>query len=251
MPRPRREPSSPYARKQTSFPSRRISPRPAGISRRVSSSGTPSPRPRGYRIAQGRPDPMAVKSRCCSSFSSFGAATVRFGMQRVYVMSNTPWWVLPSSPTSPARSMHDGDRQRLDRHVVDQLVERALKEGRVDRDHRLPAFLGHSRRHDDRVLFCDAHVVDAIGKMLADLGESGALEHRRADRDDLRVFRHHRDQRLREDLRIGVPRSRTRRTATGSRAGGTSAGCLRRACTRVPCASARGGRRASRRGRSP
>ncbi len=43
---------------------------------------TPVPLPRGYRIEAGFPHVTAVLSICWSSFSSFGAITTIFGMER-------------------------------------------------------------------------------------------------------------------------------------------------------------------------
>ena len=53
------------------------------------------------------------------------------------------------------------------------------------------------------MLLGDPDVVDPVRKLLLDLDQAGPLEHRRRDRDDLRVLLHHRDQRFREDLRVG------------------------------------------------
>jgi hypothetical protein len=115
----------------------------------------------------------------------------------------------------PVDAENDGEILQAD--VVDDLVEGSLQERRVDADDRLPSLFGHSRRHDDRVLFGDADVVHAAGEPLLDLRESGPDEHRGADRDDLLVLFHLFDERAREDLGIGERRARTRRR--GRRAG--------------------------------
>ena len=61
-------------------------------------------------------------------------------------MSKTPWCVGPSSPTRPARSIAKHDVESLQADVVDDLVEGALQEGRVDRGDRLGALEREARR---------------------------------------------------------------------------------------------------------
>ena len=60
-------------------------------------------------------------------------------------MSNAPWWVGPSSPTSPARSIANTTFELLQADVVHDLVVGALQEGRVDRRHRLDALQREAR----------------------------------------------------------------------------------------------------------
>ena len=49
--------------------------------------------------------------------------------------------------------------------VVDGLIERALEEGRVDRDDRPPAAHREAGRHRHRVLLGDADVEEAVGEL--------------------------------------------------------------------------------------
>jgi hypothetical protein len=46
----------------------------------------------------------AARTRQRSSCSSFGEATNRLGSWRCAGIVNIPWWLVPSSPTRPARS---------------------------------------------------------------------------------------------------------------------------------------------------
>ena len=60
----------------------------------------------------------------------------RFGSWRWAGSVNMPWWLVPSSPTSPARSTAMSDRLVVLADVVDGLVEGPLEERRVERDDR-------------------------------------------------------------------------------------------------------------------
>ncbi len=90
---------------------------------------------------------------------------------------------------------------------MDELVVGPLQERGIDRHDGLQAGLRHAGRHDHGMLLGDAHVVDAIREALLHFDECGPFQHRRADGDDLRVLLHHREKRLREDLRVRVARS--------------------------------------------
>ena len=155
----------PYARKQTSLPSRTISPR-AGISceRFVERHAEPEPpriadRQRAARLDRGEKDVLqlvlVLGRRNGHVRYAARIADVEDSLVRLPVVADE------------ARAVDaDRDGQRLDGNVVDELVERALEERRVDRDDGLPAFLRHARGHDDGVLLGDPDVVDALGKML-------------------------------------------------------------------------------------
>ena len=99
-----------------------------------------------------------------------------------------PWWLVPSSPTSPARStpMTTGCVVLAD--VVDDLVEGALQERRVERDERPHAAERQAGREGHRMLLGDAHVVHAVRERGLELGEAGAGRHARGDRHDPRVL---------------------------------------------------------------
>jgi hypothetical protein len=60
---------------------------------------------------------------------------------------------------------------------VDDLIEAALEEGRVDRADGLGALEREARREEHRVLFGDADVVVLLGDLLAQLVETGAAGH--------------------------------------------------------------------------
>ena len=76
-----------------------------------------------------------------------------------------PWWLVPSSPTRPARSTAEQHRQVVLADVVDDLVEGPLEERRVDRDDRAPAAHGEAGREGDRVLLGDADVDEAVREL--------------------------------------------------------------------------------------
>ena len=78
-------------------------------------------------------------------------------------MSKTPWCVGPSSPTRPARSIAKTTLSVLQADVVDDLVERALQEGRVDRGDRLGALEREAGGEQDRLLLGDADVEVVVG----------------------------------------------------------------------------------------
>ena len=96
-------------------------------------------------------------------------------------MSKAPWWVGPSSPTRPARSIANTTFEVLEADVVDDLVEAALEEGRVDRRHRLRALQRQPGGEQHRVLLGDADVVVALGQLLLEDVQPGAGVHRGGD----------------------------------------------------------------------
>ena len=69
----------------------------------------------------------------------------------------------PVVADEPGAVHREHDVQVLERDVVDDLVERALEEGRVDRGDRLHALERHAGGQQDRVLLGDADVVVAVG----------------------------------------------------------------------------------------
>ena len=93
--------------------------------------------------------------------------------------------------------------QVLQADVVDDLVERSLEEGRVDRDERRQAIGSHAGRHAHGVLLGNADVEDAVGVLRLHLDEAGAFQHGRADADDRLVVAHDPGQGLGEHLRVG------------------------------------------------
>ena len=81
-------------------------------------------------------------------------------------MSKAPWCVGPSSPTRPARSIAKTTFELLQADVVDDLVEGALQEGRVDRADRLGALEREAGGEQHRLLLGDADVEVLLGQLL-------------------------------------------------------------------------------------
>jgi hypothetical protein len=94
-------------------------------------------------------------------------------------------------------------RQLLQADVVDDGVEGALQEGRIDGADRLESLRGHAGREDDRVLLGDAHVEVALGMVRAEEIERRAVGHGRGDGDDLVVVVGQLHQRVGEDFGVG------------------------------------------------
>ena len=78
------------------------------------------------------------------------------------------------------------DRQRVQSHVVDQLVPRPAQEGGIDRHHRAEAAHRHPRSRGDRVLLGDPDVEAAVGEAGRERQEPGGAGHAGGERDDLR-----------------------------------------------------------------
>ena len=94
-----------------------------------------------------------------------------------------PWWVRPSSPANPARSMREDDRQALEADVVDDLVVGALQEGRVDRGR--PGACPAVARPAAKVTACCSAMPTSkkrSGWTACELAERGAGRHRGGDR---------------------------------------------------------------------
>ena len=83
----------------------RARPRPArSAGRPARPSAGRTPRRAGSGARTGGPARAPSRSSDRSSCSSFGDAITRFGSWRCAGSVNIPWWLVPSSPTSPARS---------------------------------------------------------------------------------------------------------------------------------------------------
>ena len=96
----------------------------------------------------------------------------------------------------------EAHRQRLDRHVVHDLVVGALQERRIDRGERLHAFGGKTGGERHAMLLGDADIEGALGKLLREQIEARARRHRGRDGDDAIVLLGFRDQRFAEHFLI-------------------------------------------------
>ena len=109
----------------------------------------------------------------------------------------------------------EDDVELLQADVVDDLVEGALEEGRVDRADRLRALERQAGGEQDGVLLGDADVVVLLGHLLGELLQPGPPRHRGGDPDHALVALGLGDHRVGEDLR--VLRRRPRRGGFSSR----------------------------------
>ena len=71
----------------------------------------------------------------------------------------------------------EDDGQVLERHVMNDLVDRTLQESRVDRHDGLDALAGKACSIGDRMLLGDGDVAIALGIAARELDESRALAH--------------------------------------------------------------------------
>ena len=97
---------------------------------------------------------------------------------------------------------HEGDRQLLDAHVVDQLVVGALKEGAVDGNDRTQPLAGHACRQGDGMLLSDADVHVLVRNGLLKQIETGTGGHGRGDADHPTVLLTELDQGLPKHLAV-------------------------------------------------
>ena len=79
-------------------------------------------------------------------------------------------------------------RQLLQRHVVDDGIEGALQECRVDSAHRTEAARGHAGGEDDGVLLGDAHVEVALGMVRTEQVQARAVGHGGGYRNNPRIL---------------------------------------------------------------
>ena len=82
---------------------------------------------------------------------------------------------------------NEGDRQLVQADIHHYLIERALEEGRVDRDHRPQPGHGEPGREGDPMLLRNPDVVEAIGEAFRKGTKPGAAPHGRGDRDQPRL----------------------------------------------------------------
>src|SRR5437660_3221087 len=82
------------------------------------------------------------------------------------------------------------DVEVLNTDIVHQLIEGALKKGRVDRADRLQAFNGQSRGKSYAVLFRNADIERSFGKLFERCANAGAVRHRGCQGHDLLILLH-------------------------------------------------------------
>ena len=103
-------------------------------------------------------------------------------------MSKAPAWVCPVGADEAGAVHREAHRQALDRHIVHDLVEGALQEGRVDHRERFHAVGGESRGERHGVLFGKPDIESAVRKCLLEGIDTGPGRHRRGDGNDLVVL---------------------------------------------------------------
>ncbi len=119
----------------------------------------------------------------------------------------------------PGAVHREDDIEPLQAHVMDDLVVRALQEGRVDREHRLDALQREARGEQDRLLLGDSDVEIALRHRLLQDRQARAGVHRRGDPNDTIVPPALLHEGIAEDL--GVLRGRRlRRSAAVARGSG-------------------------------
>ena len=99
----------------------------------------------------------------------------------------------------------EDDRELLQTHVLDEHVEGALEEGRVESDDGTQPADREPGGEDDGVRLGDADVVEPLRKALLEALEARALGHGRGDRDDALVPLREPDERVPEGVRVRHP----------------------------------------------
>ena len=108
-----------------------------------------------------------------------------------------PLCVEPSGPAMPAAVDGKDDRNFLQAHVVEKIVEGPLQKCRIDGGDDLHfAAIGNASAESDGVPFGDSHVEASIGKFFHEIIEHGSCRHGGCDSDQARIiFRHFKDVR--------------------------------------------------------
>ena len=89
--------------------------------------------------------------------------------------------------------------------IHEDLIERAVEEGGIHRDHRMQATHGKASRRRDSVLFGDADVEAAIGKRLCKPVQPGRIHHRCRNGDDSFILTAQLEELVGEQLGPGLP----------------------------------------------
>ena len=86
------------------------------------------------------------------------------------------------------RAVHEEpDRQILDANIVQNLIEAALEEGRINRAKRPHSARSEPRCEGHRVLLGDTRIVIALRNLLLEARQARAVGHGRRDCHDLRI----------------------------------------------------------------
>ena len=88
--------------------------------------------------------------------------------------------------------------QTLQRSFLKCLIECALKEGRIDREERLPASLCQAGHHVECVAFADAAIPNASWEFIDDFVDSSSIWHRSGACDNLGIALHERSENFAE-----------------------------------------------------
>ena len=138
----------------------------------------------GDRLAQQRPQPVTVPG-CGDPHAGHDA---EHGQVPHAVVRRA----IAAGDAGPVQ--YEGDRQPVQRHVHEHLVEGPVEERGVDADHRVQPAHGEPGRGGHRVLFGDADVEDPVREVVGERVQPGRVQHGRGQRDHVRAFPAHRDQ---------------------------------------------------------
>ena len=138
-----------------------------------------------------------------NSFSSLGAISDQVGQVAQERQVEEPLVGLAVFAHDAAPVQGKDHRQVLQADVVEHLVIGPLQEGGVDGGHRPHAFQGQAPGKGDGVLFADAHVEEAVGELLAEIHQAGAVGHGRGNGHNLGVLPGQAHQGVAEDLGVG------------------------------------------------
>jgi hypothetical protein len=113
-----------------------------------------------------------------------------FGNSRMYGMSKHAVVRRAFRAGQAGAIQREDDRQVLEAHFLEDLVEAPLEERRVDIDDRPHPGLGHARGEGDRVALADPDIEEPIGEILADFLQLVPLAHGCGQDGDFRVVLH-------------------------------------------------------------
>ena len=108
-----------------------------------------------------------------------------------------------SGDASPVE--HEGDATSVQGHIHEDLIEGAIEEGGIHRDHRVQAAHRKASRRRDSVLFGDADIEAAIRERLGKTVQPRRIHHRCRNGDDAFVVTAQPEELLGEQLGPGLP----------------------------------------------